>query len=59
MSVPHSNSTITSDNPGRETELTRTTRLTTPTSPSIGSEISRSISAGAVPGYSVRMVIVG
>ena len=59
MSVPHSNSTMTSDSPGRETELTRTTRLTTPTSPSIGSEISRSISAGAVPGYSVRMVIVG
>ena len=59
MSVPQANSTMTSDSPGRDIELTRMTLLTTPTSPSIGSEIRRSISWGEVPGYSVRIVIVG
>ncbi len=59
MSVPQANSTTTSDTPGRDTELTRITFVTTPTAPSTGSVISRSISAGAVPSYSVRTVIVG
>ena len=59
MLVPQANSTVTSETPGREIEFTRTTLLTTPTNPSAGSDIRRSISKGATPGYSVRTVIVG
>ena len=59
MLVPQPNSTITSEMPGREIDATRTTLLTTPTNPSTGSEMRRSISKGATPSYSVRTVIVG
>ena len=59
MLVPQPNSTTTSEMPGREIDATRTTLLTTPTNPSTGSEMRRSISKGATPSYSVRTVIVG
>ena len=59
MFVPQPNSTTTSETPGREIELTFTTFGTTPTTPSTGSEIRRSTSTGAAPGYSVRTVSVG
>ena len=59
MLVPHPNSTTTSEIPGREIDETRTTLLTTPTKPSTGSEMRRSISRGATPSYSVRTVMVG
>ena len=57
--VPQPNSTTTSDTPGLVIDETRLTLLTTPTKPSTGSEIKRSISKGATPSYSVRTVIVG
>ena len=50
---------MTSDRSGRETELTRTTPVTTPTASSMGSEMRFSISFGAAPTYSVRTVRVG
>ena len=59
MFVPHSNSRITSETPGREIELVRTTPETTPTASSTGLETRYSTSPGAEPGYSVRMVRVG
>ena len=59
MLVPQPNSTTTSEMPGREIDAMRTTLLTTPTNPSTGSEMRRSISKGATPSYSVRTVIVG
>ncbi len=59
MSVPHSNSRMTSDCPLRDIELTRFTFFTTPSASSIGFEMRFSISAGAAPVYSVRMVSVG
>ena len=59
MLVCQANSTVTSESSARETEEMRTTLSTTPQVSSIGLEMMFSISEGAVPGYSVRMVRVG
>jgi hypothetical protein len=59
MSVPQENSTITSDCPERDTERTDRTLRTTPAASSTGREMRFSISEGAAPGSSVRMVTVG
>ena len=59
MSVPQVNSMITSDWPERDTERTERTLRTTPAASSTGREIRFSISVGAAPGSSVRMVSVG
>jgi hydrophobic/amphiphilic exporter-1 (mainly G- bacteria), HAE1 family len=53
------NSMITSDWPERDTERTERTLRTTPAASSIGREMRFSISVGAAPGSSVRIVSVG
>ena len=59
MSVPQMNSRITSDWPERDTERTWRTFLMMPTASSIGLVSRFSISTGAAPVSSVRIVIVG
>ena len=59
MSAPHSNSSVTSETPGRETEWIARSPFSTPTVSSIGRVIRFSTSAGAVSGNSVWTVRVG
>ena len=59
MSVPQTNSSVTSDWPERDTERTWRTLRMMPTASSTGRVISFSISSGAAPGSSVRTVSVG
>ena len=59
MSVPQANSMITSERLARETLEMSTSPDTMPTASSIGVVTKVSTSAGATPGYSVRMVRVG
>ena len=59
MSVPQTNSRITSDCPDRETERTWRTLRMIPTASSTGRVIRFSISSGAAPVSSVRTVSVG
>jgi len=49
MSVPHANSSTTSDCPVRLTDFSLRRPLTTPSASSAGCEIRVSISAGAAP----------
>ncbi len=59
MSVPHRNSSVTSDCPERDTERTSRTLRITPTVSSIGFVSRFSTSTGAAPVNSVRIVRVG
>ena len=59
MSVPHTNSSVTSDWPARDTERTWRTLRMMLTASSTGRVTSVSSSSGAAPGSSVRMVSVG
>ena len=59
MSEPHSNSSVTSLRPGRETLRTVLRPRSTPTASSTGRDTSVSISCGAVSGKSVWTVIDG
>ena len=59
MLRPQPNSSVTCDNPGRDTEVRRCTPATTPTASSIGRLTSDSISPGAAPRYRVSTVRLG
>ena len=59
MLRPQSNSSVTCDRPGRETEVRRWTPATTPTASSTGRVSSDSTSAGAAPGKRLSTVRLG
>ena len=59
MSVPQTNSSVTSDWPARDTERTTRTLRMMLTASSTGRDTSVSTSSGAAPGNSVRIVSVG
>ena len=59
MSAPQSNSSVTSETPGRETEWTVRSPRSTPTASSTGRVTRFSTSAGAVSGKSVWTVSDG
>ncbi len=59
MLRPQSNSSVTWESPGRETEVSRCTPATIPTTSSIGRETRASTSAGAAPASLVSTVRLG